>query len=63
MDEPTGNLDSTSEAEVLEHLLKIHARGKTIIIVTHNNELAQMAQYIYTIRDGQLESVKQNGNA
>ena len=59
MDEPTGNLDSKSEAEVLEQLFKIHATGKTIVIVTHNTELADMAQIVYTIKDGKLESVKE----
>jgi putative ABC transport system ATP-binding protein len=60
MDEPTGNLDTKSEEEVLSHLFKIHATGKTVIIVTHNNELADMAEIVYTIRDGRLESTRHN---
>jgi len=56
MDEPTGNLDSESEAEVLEHIFDIHKKGKTIVIVTHNNELAQKAQVLFEIRDGRLKS-------
>ena len=54
MDEPTGNLDSESEKEVLKHIFKIHKKGKTIIIVTHNKELASKAEKIYDIKDGNL---------
>jgi putative ABC transport system ATP-binding protein len=54
MDEPTGNLDSESEAEVLEHIFAIHKTGKTIVIVTHNNELANRAENVFTIKDGLL---------
>jgi ABC-type lipoprotein export system ATPase subunit len=54
MDEPTGNLDSESEQEVLEHIFKIHKTGKTVVIVTHNKELAQMAEMLFEIRDGRL---------
>ena len=56
MDEPTGNLDSESEKEVLEHILKIHKAGKTIVIVTHNHELAEKAEMLFEIRDGRLKS-------
>jgi putative ABC transport system ATP-binding protein len=55
MDEPTGNLDSQSEKEVLEHIFKIHEAGKTIVIVTHNNELAKKAELLFEIRDGKLK--------
>ena len=54
MDEPTGNLDSASEKEVLEHIDTIHKAGKTIVIVTHNNELAEKAEMLFAIRDGML---------
>jgi putative ABC transport system ATP-binding protein len=54
MDEPTGNLDSQSEEEVLSHIFKIHKTGKTIVIVTHNNELAKKAELLFEIRDGRL---------
>ncbi len=57
MDEPTGNLDSESESEVLEHIFKLHREGKTIVIVTHSGEIAQKAEIIYKIRDGRLEGV------
>ena len=55
MDEPTGNLDSKSEQEVLEHILNVHKTGKTIVIVTHNNELAKHAEIIFEIHDGLLQ--------
>jgi len=52
MDEPTGNLDSKSEQEVLEYILSVHKAGKTIVIVTHNKELTKHAELIFEIRDG-----------
>jgi putative ABC transport system ATP-binding protein len=57
MDEPTGNLDSKSEEEVLNQLLKIHKTGKTIVIVTHNTEVSSKAEILYEIRDGKLNSI------
>ena len=54
MDEPTGNLDSESEAEVLGHISELHKKGKTIVIVTHNSEIAKKAERIYKIKDGKL---------
>jgi putative ABC transport system ATP-binding protein len=56
MDEPTGNLDSESEAEVLDHIFKLHKEGKTIVIVTHNKDIAQKAEKIIEIKDGRLAS-------
>ena len=55
MDEPTGNLDSESEAEVLGHISELHKKGKTVVIVTHNNEIAKMAEMVFKIRDGRLD--------
>ena len=55
MDEPTGNLDSESEAEVLGHISELHKKGKTIVIVTHNNEIAKMSERVFKIRDGRLD--------
>ena len=54
MDEPTGNLDSESEADVLKYIFEIHKVGKTVVIVTHNNELAKKAEIIFEIRDGKI---------
>jgi putative ABC transport system ATP-binding protein len=51
-DEPTGNLDSGTAAEMFELLERLNAEGKTVLYVTHDSELAQQAQRIVTIRDG-----------
>ncbi len=51
-DEPTGNLDSRTEEEILEVFRELHSRGKTIIVVTHDPEVAEHANRIIHIRDG-----------
>ena len=55
-DEPTGNLDSQVGAEILRIFDDLHRQGKTIIMVTHDNEVAQRTQRVVRLRDGQLES-------
>ncbi|MCL1878053.1 MAG: ABC transporter ATP-binding protein [Defluviitaleaceae bacterium] len=57
MDEPTGNLDSESEKDVMEHIYNVHKTGKTIVMVTHNNELAKQAEHVFEIYDGKLKVV------
>jgi putative ABC transport system ATP-binding protein len=52
MDEPTGNLDSAAEAGVMGLLRTLHQRGKTLIIVTHNTDIAREAGRVITIWDG-----------
>ena len=54
MDEPTGNLDSKSEQDVLGHIFNIHKQGKTVVIVTHSNDIANQAESVIEIRDGQV---------
>ncbi|MFZ2948649.1 MAG: ABC transporter ATP-binding protein [Desulfuromonadaceae bacterium] len=54
MDEPTGNLDSAAEAEVLDILFALHRQGKTVVVVTHNNEIAARAERIIRVKDGQI---------
>ena len=54
MDEPTGNLDSTSEAEVMEILQNLHAAGKTVVLVTHNNDIAARAEHVICVKDGRI---------
>jgi putative ABC transport system ATP-binding protein len=55
-DEPTGNLDTTSGDEIMELLLKLNKeQGTTLIIVTHDPEIAEQAQRIIHIRDGVVE--------
>lgn len=55
-DEPTGNLDSKSTADVLDLLDDIHDEGKTIVIITHEDEVAARAQRVITLHDGRIES-------
>ncbi|HEX5032988.1 MAG TPA: ABC transporter permease, partial [bacterium] len=55
-DEPTGNLDSQSEKEILKILRELHARGKTVIIVTHEKEIGEQADRVIRMRDGQVQS-------
>ena len=53
-DEPTGNLDSTSGASIVELLHELHAQGTTIIVITHDNELAAQLPRQIAIRDGRI---------
>lgn len=53
-DEPTGALDSASGAQVMELFHQLHENGATIIMITHDAQVAQQAQRIMTIRDGVL---------
>ncbi len=55
-DEPTGALDSKSGAEVMQLLHSLQAEGRTILLITHDAEIAKHAQRIITIRDGRIES-------
>jgi putative ABC transport system ATP-binding protein len=53
-DEPTGNLDSTSSADVLLLFQELHQAGRTIVLITHDAEVAAAAQRVVQIRDGRL---------
>ena len=53
-DEPTGNLDSKTGQEILNLFQKIHSRGNTIIVVTHDRDIARLAQRTLYIKDGKL---------
>ena len=53
-DEPTGNLDSGSTKEIMEILKGLHAEGRTIILITHDNEIAGRAKRIIRIMDGKI---------
>jgi len=61
-DEPTGNLDSKVSYEILEILDRIHKAGNTIILVTHEPDIAQQAHRIIKLRDGLVESDEINEN-
>ncbi len=53
-DEPTGNLDTTSSAEILRILASLHRSGRTIVLITHDPDIAATAQRVVSIRDGEL---------
>ena len=57
-DEPTGNLDSRTSKEVMELFDGLHASGHTILMVTHEEDIAAFAQRIIRLRDGLIESDK-----
>ncbi len=54
-DEPTGNLDSKTSVEIMELIEKIHEAGNTVIIVTHEEDIAKRAKRIIRLRDGLIE--------
>ncbi len=54
-DEPTGNLDSKSAADVLGLIAEVHAQGQTVVLVTHDAEVAARAQRQVHLRDGKVE--------
>ena len=51
-DEPTGALDSTTSEEVMGLIKKINSEGKTILVVTHEQDIANMCKRIITLKDG-----------
>lgn len=55
-DEPTGNLDSHSGVEVMKILHELHEEGRTVILITHDNDIADEAQRVIRIQDGQIVS-------
>lgn len=61
MDEPTGNLDSGSEAELLALLGELNKAGKTLLMVTHNPTVASHARRLVRVKDGRIEEDRCNG--
>jgi putative ABC transport system ATP-binding protein len=61
-DEPTGNLDTKTSHEIMGLLHKLHQEGNTIIIVTHEEDIALHAHRIVRLRDGEIEQDYQNEN-
>lgn len=53
-DEPTGNLDSSSTREIMQILRELHKEGRTVILITHDNEIAQQADRVISISDGKI---------
>ena len=60
-DEPTGNLDTRSGVEIMTVMSELHTQGSTIVMVTHDDDIAAYAERIIRLRDGQIETDKQNG--
>jgi len=61
-DEPTGNLDSKTSYSIMEFFEELHSKGNTIIMVTHEEDIAQYAHRIIRLRDGLIESDEVNKN-
>ena len=59
-DEPTGNLDSKTSYEIMDIFETIHKNGNTIVVVTHEEDIANHAKRIVRLRDGVIESDKKN---
>ncbi len=59
-DEPTGNLDTKTSVEIMEILNDIHQRGNTVILVTHEEDIAEYAHRVIRMRDGKVETDEQN---
>jgi putative ABC transport system ATP-binding protein len=60
-DEPTGNLDTKSSEEILDILHQLHDQGATIVMVTHEPDLAEHAERVIYLRDGQIVFDERNG--
>ena len=61
-DEPTGNLDSKTSYEIMDLFDQLYSKGNTIVMVTHEDDIAQYAHRIVRLRDGLVESDKINNN-
>ena len=59
-DEPTGNLDSKSGTEILNILNRLHKDGKTLIVVTHDEQVSKKAQRVIHLLDGRIERIEHN---
>ena len=61
-DEPTGNLDTHSTKEIISILKELHKEGRTVILITHDNEIAEQAKRVVKIRDGKIEKDYMNAD-
>jgi putative ABC transport system ATP-binding protein len=59
-DEPTGNLDSKTSDEIMQMLIRLNDAGKTIIMVTHENDIAAWSKRVIRMRDGMIETDEPN---
>jgi putative ABC transport system ATP-binding protein len=60
-DEPTGNLDSQTGADIMRLVDELHGQGQTILLVTHEHDIAEHAHRVVTLRDGVISSDVRNG--
>ncbi len=60
-DEPTGNLDSRTSVEIMDLFDQIHAQGNTVVLVTHEEDIAQYTHRVVRIRDGMVETDERTG--
>jgi putative ABC transport system ATP-binding protein len=60
-DEPTGNLDSATSLEIMDLIRELHAGGQTVVIVTHEPEIAEQCQRVVRLRDGRVVSDTRTG--
>ncbi|QJU18564.1 ABC transporter ATP-binding protein [Enterocloster bolteae] len=61
-DEPTGNLDTASSVEIIELFTKLHQEGATVVLVTHEEDIAAFAHRVIRFSDGQIQSDKLNAS-
>ncbi|MDE0607388.1 MAG: ABC transporter ATP-binding protein [Acidimicrobiaceae bacterium] len=61
-DEPTGNLDSKASASIIELFERLHAEGSTIVMITHNDEIAAQLPRVVRLLDGQVQSDERRGS-
>ena len=62
-DEPTGNLDSTTSEEIMRVFAELHGQGQTVVMVTHEADIAAHAERVVVLRDGRVESDRLNQGA
>jgi len=61
-DEPTGNLDTKTSLDIMALFEQVYAKGNTIIVVTHEEDIARYARRVVRLRDGLVESDEINAN-
>lgn len=59
-DEPTGNLDTATSNEIMDLLDVLNNTGRTIVMVTHEPDIAERAKTVVTLRDGLIQSIEKN---
>lgn len=62
-DEPTGNLDSRSGEEIMDIFRELHKQGRTIVLVTHEPEIAEFAERVVVVRDGEIIEDRRKGTS